>query len=98
MKITQSPSTQFFGGIPFNVPNEIRQNSDQFYISYNASSRDYGCPTTALVIGNCEKFYILKGDHRQQYEEAETLEACLNYFISHPELQHEYSDKMKELS
>lgn len=96
MNITQKPSIQFFNGIPVNVPNEIRRNSDDFYISYNASTRDYGCPTTALVLGGCEKFYILCGDHRKQYEEAETLEACLDYYRTNPELQHEYSDKLGE--
>ena len=51
MKITQKQSTQFFSGMSVSIPNEVRQNSDKFYISYNASSRDYGCDTTALVLG-----------------------------------------------
>lgn len=96
MQITQNPQTNFFGGVPIYVPNEVRQNTSSFYVSYNSSSRDYGCPTTALVIKDPEmsKFLILCGDHRKQYEVAGTLEACLSYYASNPNIQHNYSDKL----
>ena len=43
-------------------------DGDGFFVSYN--SRDaaiYGADTTALVVGQMQKFYILDGDHRLQY-------------------------------
>lgn len=97
MKIIQKPQTVFKSGIPVHVPNEVRQSDPRFYVSYNASYRDYGCPTTALVLNDPQmtKFYILCGDHRKEYEAAGTLEACMAYFASLPEKQHKYSDKME---
>lgn len=69
MQVTQKSQMAFFEGIPIHIPNEVRQNDPSFYISYNPSSRDYGCPTTALVLKDTQmtKFYILCGDHRKQY-------------------------------
>lgn len=96
MNITQKAGTVFMDGIPVHVPNEVRQNDPRFYISYNGSARDYGCPTTALVLDDPQmsKFYILCGDHRAQYEAAGTWDACVSYYASHPDLQHKYSDKL----
>lgn len=96
MEITQKPQVKFLGGIPVQIPNEVRQNDSSFYVSYNASARDYGCPTTALVLNDPEmtKFYILRGDHREHYELAGSLDACLSYYSSQPDKQHEYSDKL----
>ncbi|PGK51869.1 hypothetical protein CN918_29190 [Priestia megaterium] len=56
---------------------------DGFYISYNA--RDvaiYGSKTTALVLGQMQKFYILNGDHRKQYAELinQGFHKCLSYY------------------
>ncbi len=97
MDITQKAQTVFKDGIPVSVPNEVRQNDPTFYVSYNGNTRDYGCPTTALVVNDPQmsKFYILCGDHRAEYEAAGTLEACLAYFASLPDKQHKYSDKME---
>lgn len=94
MKVTQAPGFAFFGGMPVSVPNEVMESSPDFYISYNASSRDYGCPTTALVLGQGDKFYILCGDHRKAYAQASTLEACLDYYKENQGIRHEYSDKL----
>lgn len=96
MKITQKPQTTFLGGVPVQIPNEVRQNDSSFYVSYNSSARDYGCPTTALVLNDPQmsKFLILCGDHRKQYEMAGTLDACLSYYSSNPDIQHRYSDKL----
>ena len=95
MEVTQKAGTVFKNGVPVYIPNEIQQSDPSFYISYNASSRDYGCATTALVLKSPQmtKFFILCGDHRKQYDNAATLEACLTYYDDHKNLQHEYSDK-----
>lgn len=96
MKIAQKPQTKFIGGVPVQVPNEVRQSDPSFYVSYNASARDYGCPTTALVSNSPDmtKFYILCGDHREHYQAAGNWDACLSYYSSQADLQHRYSDKL----
>ena len=97
MKVIQTPGVHFFDGIPVSIPNEVSKNSSDFYISFNGSSRDYGCPTTALVVGKqMDNFYILCGDHRKQYAEAVTLDGCMAYYRANPNLQHEMSDKLEE--
>lgn len=95
MQVTQKSQMAFFDGIPLHIPNEVRQNDPSFYISYNPSSSGYGYPTTALVLKDPQmtKFYILCGDHRKQYGVANTLEGCLAYFRSLPDLRHSYSDE-----
>ncbi|ABQ28941.1 hypothetical protein [Acidiphilium cryptum] len=48
-------------------PNLIL-NGNGFYVSYNDFDRGiYGGDTTALVLGQMERFFILNGDHRGQY-------------------------------
>jgi hypothetical protein len=71
-------------------------HGEGFYVSYNNSRRDYGCVTTALVTGQMEKFYILKGDHREQYAElvGKGLDECLAYFKAHLDEAHDYSDSL----
>lgn len=78
-------------------PNAIYQTNDDFYISYNdRDTRIYGDVTTAIVVGECDKFYILKGDHRDRLAELsqQGLDACLEYYRANPELQHKFSDKL----
>lgn len=94
MKVTQKTGVQFLGGMPMHVPNEVMEVSKDFYISFNASSRDYGCPTTALVLGQGDKFYILCGDHRKAYAGMTTFDECLTYYKSLPDQHHAYSDKL----
>ena len=86
---------QLCNGIPVFEPNSvtIENNSDiqmdgvtykGFYISYNSHDVSlYGDITTALVLGQMEKFLILNGDHRAGYAAATAeggFEACLGYF------------------
>ena len=55
-----------------------------FYISYNNHDRRiYGDATTALVLGQMQEFFILKGNHTKQYNELieKGFEACLQYYI-----------------
>lgn len=71
-------------------------HGEGFYLSFNKSTRDYGCVTTALVVGNMEKFLILAGDHREQYAALvnKGFDACLEYFKAHIDEAHKYSDKI----
>ncbi|BAG41700.1 hypothetical protein [Ralstonia phage phiRSL1] len=83
------------------APNLILEG-DGFYISYNDTDTEvYGDVTTSLVIGNMERFYILRGDHRTQFRECAALgpDACLNYYranyVAHG---HQFSDPLPEFS
>lgn len=53
----------FWNGIPVAIPNVVVISKEDFYVSYNQSSWDYGCPTTAVVVGNCSGFFVLVGNH-----------------------------------
>ena len=96
MKTTQKPGTKFCNGIPLSIPNEVMENDPTFYVSYNSSSSGYGCATTALVRNDPQMshFYILKGDHREQYKAESSLAKCLEYYKLNEALRHEYSDKL----
>lgn len=70
---------------------------DGFYVSYNSYDIDiYGDVTTALVLGQMQKFYILKGDHRKQYAEIikQGFNKCLEYYKNNIVDSHSYSDKL----
>ncbi len=79
----------------FSYPNCVAPG-DGFYVSYNDFDLDiYGCCTTALVLGpQMEKFFILNGDHREQYARliGQGFDACLAYFNANPELVNVRSD------
>ena len=76
-----------FKSHPIPVTNETSPNVTAdfagFHISYNRQSIDYGCPTTALVIGNT-LFFILNGDHKQALLDTGNksgLQGCFEYFL-----------------
>ena len=97
-------SLHFFDGIPVQVPNEIcEQSSKHWYISFNPSARDYGCKTTALVLGDCEYFLVLNGDHRLGLKDAieakdggltTSLGRCLAYVRENKDKLNKYSDPL----
>jgi hypothetical protein len=69
-----------------------------FYISYNDKDiAGYGCDTTALVVGQMEKFYILNGDHRNQYLNIidQGIDRCLEYFKENVGERNKHSDVFK---
>lgn len=100
MKPDSSPCTRFIDGIPVFVPNSV-WNGDGFYISHNTVDRNiYGDETTALVTtSDVTEFYILNGDHREQYIALIDggYEACKAYFDSVPELHNRMSDTPETL-
>ncbi|MGG4105197.1 hypothetical protein AAXB25_14870 [Paenibacillus lautus] len=68
-----------------------------FYVSYNTYDRVYyGSDTTALVLGQMQKFFILNGDHRKQYEEIveQGFEKCLSYYKENIHKSNKYSDTL----
>lgn len=75
--------------------NHVQQAYD-FYISFNPSVLDYGCETTALVLGQGSQFFILKGDHRNAYSAliGKGFVACLNYYWDNFDLAHSYTNKI----
>jgi len=81
--------------------NEISQEAKEFYISFNTGDYfAYGAITTALVVGNnYEFFYILEGDHRENYKAiGNSLEKCLEYFTANSAKKSKYSDTVGEES
>lgn len=65
------------------APNMVR-NFDGYAISYNSSSADYGCPTTALVLDH-RVFFILNGNHTEALVEAAEdrgIDGCVDVFIA----------------
>jgi hypothetical protein len=79
-------------------PNSVIQGNG-FYISYNNIDIGiYGCDTTALVIGNMEKFLILNGDFRKQYMQIinNGLDECIAFFKANIEHINEYSETMED--
>lgn len=94
----------FKSGIPIIQSNEIIDSgSKHWYISYNPSARDYGCKTTALVLGYGEYFIILNGDHRLGLRNAieatddgitTRLSRCLAYMREHKDQLSKFSDPL----
>lgn len=69
-----------------------------FYISYNDKDiADYGCDTTALVVGQMGLFLILNGDHRKEYLEIidQGFYKCLDYFKKNSDKINKHSDVLK---
>ncbi|MGG1263817.1 hypothetical protein [Brevibacillus laterosporus] len=80
---------------PIEIDSKIYEG---FYISYNNYDiYIYGCATTALVLGQMQKFYILNGDHRKQYVEIieQGFDKCLSYFNDNVNNINKYSDKLQ---
>lgn len=63
----------------FTKHNIIVESMDH-YISWNFADHEYyGSDTTAIVIGQMQRFYILNGDHRKALSNKTFLE-CIAYF------------------
>lgn len=82
-----------------NLPIEMGLKVyEGFYISYNNYDiAHYGCNTTALVLGQMQKFYILNGDHRKQYAKIidQGFDKCLSYYKDNINNANKYSDSIK---
>ena len=84
------------GTFEMSAPN-VTTDGNGFFVSYNACDTSiYGCDTTALVLGQMQNFYILDGDHRQQYAPLIPLgfDTCLVYFAAHSELANKRSCRL----
>lgn len=77
------------------APNSIA-SFDGFYISHNSRNVNAdGEETTAIVIGQMLRFFILTGDHRKELIEAATaggVEQCLAYFRENIRFAHSTSE------
>lgn len=71
-------------------------NSKEHYLSYNYCDTDhYGSDTTAIVIGQMQRFYILNGNHMEQLKD-KTFEECIEYFLNNSSLKNKHSDIYKK--
>jgi hypothetical protein len=81
------------------TPNTIIEGNG-FFVSHNdVDTHIYGGVTTALVLGQMERFYILMGDHRKQYGPLipQGFESCLAYFRENIGLSSERSDPLDDM-
>jgi hypothetical protein len=62
--------------------NVATDNFKDHYVSFNWRDTDiYGQETTAIVIGQMQRFYILNGNHFENLKELNTQEA-FDYFLN----------------
>ena len=102
-----SVSINYYEGIPIvNYNTIVGENNSQieidgkiydgFYVSYNSHDiAVYGDVTTALVIGQMQKFHILNGNHKEEYAKIikDGYEKCLEYFKKNITQINKYSDR-----
>lgn len=102
-----SISVDYFNGIPIINYNAIVGENDSqievdgkiydgFYVSYNSYDvAIYGDVTTALVLGQMQKFYILNGNHCEEYSKIikDGFEKCMEYFKKNISQINKNSDK-----
>lgn len=95
-------------GLSILCPNLIIYHNDDttiynkeeyngYYISYNSYDIDiYGADTTALVLGQMQKFFILNGDHCGNYKKLAHLgfSKCFDYYKKHIQESNLFSDKI----
>lgn len=66
------------------APNYVHDFGD-WYISVNHVDHwHYGGPSTAIVIGQMEVFYVMKGDHDKELA-GRCLGEAMHYFMTHGE-------------
>lgn len=82
-----------YNGVPLMTPNDVTIHKG-FHISYNDRDNSvYGSDTTALVVGNMEKFLILNGNHVKAYQDiGDNLDMALDYFKNHRNQINKHSD------
>lgn len=94
------PQVNYFG-----IASNFILRGEDFRISYNPNTKtatvidafcgeenaDGSFQETAILKDN--KYYILNGDHRKEYEELlpQGFDACHNYYLSKPELKSGWS-------
>lgn len=66
-----------------------------FYISFNTRDINiYGDCTTALVLGQMERFFILNGNHCEEYKQCNSFYECINYYKKNIAYNNKYSDTL----
>ena len=85
-------SVLFYDGIPVTC-NNVTKSHTCHHVSYNYSSANYGCPTTALVIKN-NVFIILCGDHFENLNSAleNGLDTAWEYIVKNAKELHPMGD------
>jgi hypothetical protein len=81
--------------------NEFARVCDELVSAVNNIPSHPDCDETALCVRTSEprlhsvNFYILYGDHREEYRKlVPDLDACITYFLSHQDLIGCSSDKI----
>ena len=106
-QVESSVSIDNFKGLPIiNFNTVVGENNskievdgeiyDGFYVSYNSHDvATYGDVTTELVVGQMQKFYILNGNHSEEYVKIikDGFEKCMEYFKKNIDQINKYSDR-----
>jgi hypothetical protein len=69
---------------------------DNAHVSYNPSSANYGCKTTAIVLKG-RVFFILNGDHRAELSVIipdKGIQGCIDYFIDNIDKVNDHSEHL----
>ena len=84
---------QTIAGIPCTIPNRVtKAPTPDFYLSLNTHDTSiYGCTTTALVLGQMQRFYILSGDHVSAFK-GKAWPDVSAYLLAHSEARNKRSD------
>lgn len=105
---TLKPRLEMLEGVPIPVRNTVimcdedkliewnGKTYEGFYVSYNnCDIAEYGDVTTALVLGQMQRFYILNGNHLDAYKQLidKGFGACYEYFMQHESQINTLSDK-----
>jgi hypothetical protein len=90
-----------FPYFPSTFPRNVILNDSPdvlFYVSYLPYSEDYGSNTTALVVGQMQRFYILNGDFRKEYSALipHGFEKCYEFFKNNLEHRNEKNSDVIE--
>ena len=89
-----------YNDVVFQSDEKIRYNGkeyDRFYISYNSHDTEiYRSETTALVLGQMQKFFILNGNHCVSLEKLakENLNHCIAYIHENKSKLNKFSDEI----
>ena len=70
------------------------KEGDNFFISYQPTNPERGEPETALCSRKLDKFYILLGDWRTDYEQIahEGFEKCFDFYLSNKDFRSPLSE------
>jgi len=85
----------FYNEYNLSPPNIVLNKDPDalFYVSFKYEDSYYGSKTTALVVGQMQRFFILNGDFRKEYSELipQGFEKCYEFFKNNIEHRNKHN-------